>query len=46
MDWWWQAAIIFGLFMLRLAVPLAMVLLVGYCLRRLDERWQAEALAQ
>ncbi|MBE7470332.1 MAG: hypothetical protein DPW09_12910 [Anaerolineae bacterium] len=46
MDWWWQAIIILGMFMLRLAVPLAVVLLVGYWLRRLDERWQAEAQTQ
>jgi hypothetical protein len=46
MDWWLQAAIILGMFILRLAVPLVIVLLVGYWLRRLDARWQAEAQAQ
>ena len=46
MDWWWQGAIILGMFLLRLAVPLAITLLVGYLLHRLDARWQAEAQAQ
>lgn len=46
MDWLLQTVIIFGMFVLRLAVPLAIVLLVGYWLRRLDARWQAEAQAQ
>lgn len=45
MDWWWQTAIILGMFMLRLVVPLAIVMLVGYWLRRLDAKWQAEAQA-
>lgn len=43
MEWWAQAAIIIGMFILRLGVPLAITLLVGYWLRRLDARWQAEA---
>jgi hypothetical protein len=42
MDWWWQAAIILGMFLLRLAVPLAITLLVGYWLHRLDAKWQAQ----
>ena len=46
MDWWWQAAIILGMFLVRLAVPLAVVMLVGYWLHRLDAKWQAEAMAE
>lgn len=34
-----------GLFILRLGVPIAMVALVGYALRRLDAKWEAEAVA-
>jgi hypothetical protein len=46
MEWWWQVVIITGIFVLRLGVPLAITLLVGYWLNRLDARWQAEAQAQ
>lgn len=46
MDWWLQVAIILGMFILRLGVPLLITLAIGYWLRRLDARWQAEALAQ
>ncbi len=46
MDWWWQAAVILGMFVLRLGVPLGITLLVGYWLHRLDARWQAEAAQQ
>ena len=35
-----------GLFLLRLGVPLAVTLTVGYWLRRLDNKWQAEARAR
>jgi hypothetical protein len=35
-----------GMFLLRLGVPLAITLAVGYALRRLDARWEAEALTQ
>jgi hypothetical protein len=34
--------IIVGLFVLRLVVPLAVTLAVGYLLRRLEVKWQAE----
>ncbi len=37
---------ILGMFVLRLGVPLAVTLLVGYWLHRLDAKWQAEAQAQ
>jgi len=46
MDWLSQTAIIIGMFGLRLGVPLAITLLVGYWLRRLDAKWQAEAQAR
>ncbi len=46
MDWLLQAAIILGMFILRLGVPLLITLGVGTLLRRLDAKWQAEALAQ
>ena len=35
-----------GIFLLRLGVPLAITLAVGYWLRRLDAKWEAEALGQ
>ena len=37
---------VLGLFLLRLGVPLAVTLAVGYWLRRLDNKWQAEARAR
>lgn len=37
---------VMGLFLLRLGVPLAITLAVGYGLRRLDTKWQAEAQAR
>ncbi len=46
MDWWWQTTMILGMFVLRLGVPLAVTLLIGYWLHRLDAKWQAEAQAQ
>jgi hypothetical protein len=45
-DWLLQAIAIFGMFVLRLGVPLAITLAVGYWLRRLDAKWQAEAQAR
>jgi uncharacterized membrane protein YraQ (UPF0718 family) len=38
--------VVVGMFLLRLGVPLAITLAVGYWLRRLDARWEAEAQAQ
>jgi hypothetical protein len=38
--------IVAGMFLLRLGVPLMATLAVGYWLRRLDAKWQAEALAR
>ncbi len=37
---------IFGMFILRLGVPLILTLGVGYLLRRLDRSWEAEATAR
>ncbi len=45
-DWLLPIAIVLGMFILRLGVPLAVILTVGYLLRRLDAKWQAEAQAQ
>lgn len=38
--------VVVGLFLLRLGVPLLITLLVAYWFRRLDKKWQAEALAR
>lgn len=43
MDRLSDALVIIGLFVLRLGVPLSLTLAIGYALRRLDARWQAEA---
>jgi hypothetical protein len=45
-DWLLTALAITGMFIVRLGVPLAITLAVGYLLRRLDAKWQAEAWAQ
>lgn len=41
-----ETLIVVGMFLLRLGVPLGITLAVGYWLRRLDARWEAEALTQ
>jgi hypothetical protein len=41
-----EILLVVGMFILRLGVPLALTLAVGYGLRRLDARWEAEARAQ
>ena len=46
MDGLLQVAIIVGMFILRLGVPLLITLLVAYWLRRLDGKWEAEARAR
>ncbi len=38
-------AVVFG-FVLRLGIPISLSVLIGWLLRRLDARWQAEAEAQ
>jgi len=40
----WESLIIAAMFLLRLGIPLATMFLVGNALRRMDERWRAEAL--
>ncbi len=35
-----------GMFLLRFGVPAAIVIGVGYLLKRLDKRWEAEAWAE
>ncbi len=46
MDGISDAFVIAGMFILRLGVPLAITLGVGYLLLRLDRKWQAEAWAE
>jgi hypothetical protein len=46
MDGLSDALVIAGMFILRLGVPLAITLAVGYLLVRLDRKWQAEAWAE
>ena len=42
----WEALIVAALFLMRLGVPIASIFLVGCALRRLDERWRADAVAR
>lgn len=37
--------IVAGMFVLRIGVPLALIVLLGYLLKRLDRRWEKEARA-
>ena len=46
MEWFFEAAIIISMFVLRLGVPIVLMFLISCALRRLDARWQAEALAR
>jgi hypothetical protein len=46
MDGLLQTAVIAGMFLLRIGLPLAITLGVAYALRRLDAKWQAEAWAE
>ena len=41
-----ETLVVIGMFLLRLGVPLMVTLALGYLLRRLDARWEAESLAQ
>jgi hypothetical protein len=41
-----EVTAVVGLFILRLGAPLAITLAVGYWLRRLDAKWEAESLAR
>jgi hypothetical protein len=42
MDELLEPLVVIGLFLLRLAVPLAITLFIGHLLRRLDARWETE----
>ena len=46
MDGLLQVAVIAGMFMLRIGVPVGLTLAVAFALRRLDAKWQAEAWAE
>ncbi len=46
MRWLNEVALLSGLFVLRLGIPLAITILISWGLGRLDRRWQAEAEAQ
>ena len=41
-----EVAVIFGLFVLRLGIPLGVTVLISWGLRRLDRKWQSEAETQ
>ena len=43
MEWMVDTAAMVGMFVLRLAIPLAITIAIGYGLKRLDARWQREA---
>jgi hypothetical protein len=38
--------VLLGMFVVRIGIPLGVVLLLGYFLKRLDRRWEAEARAE
>lgn len=42
-DTFFQAMVVLLGFVLRLGIPLAVMMLLGHALRKLDQRWQAEA---
>lgn len=44
METIYATLIVLGFFLLRLAIPLIVVLVVGYMLHRLDAKWEAEAV--
>jgi hypothetical protein len=41
-----SVVITIGMFVLRLGIPLAITLAIGYWLRRLDAKWEAEAIQE
>ncbi len=45
MEWWLGAVVVVIYSILRLAVPLGLMALIGYGVRRLDKRWHPLALA-
>lgn len=46
MDELTEILIVIGMFALRLGVPVGLTVAIGYLLRRLDSRWEAEARAR
>ena len=46
MDGIYETLVIIGMFALRLGVPVGITVAIGYFLRRLDSRWDAEARAR
>ena len=42
MEWALGVWVVVGMIVLRLAVPLAIMLALGYALRRLEARWHPE----
>jgi hypothetical protein len=47
MEWLMEETlVIIAMFLLRIGVPLVFTLALGYLLRRLDTRWEADALAE
>ncbi|PWH15376.1 MAG: hypothetical protein DDG58_11055 [Ardenticatenia bacterium] len=43
MEWLADTAVMIGMFLLRLGVPLAVTLVIAWALKRLDARWRREA---
>lgn len=43
MEWLTDTAVMIGMFVLRLGVPLAVTLAIAWALKRLDARWRREA---
>jgi hypothetical protein len=39
MEWWDGVLVVTSLTVLRVAVPIAIVAVIGYALRRLDIKW-------
>ncbi len=46
MDALRDLAVVAGLFVLRIGLPLTVSLLIGHLLSKLDEKWQADELAR
>ncbi len=46
MEWLTDTAVMVGMFLLRLGIPLAVTLAIAWALKRLDVRWRREAEAR
>lgn len=46
MSRWTEIALLTGLFVLRLGIPLAVTFLIAWWLKQMDRRWQAEAATE